>query len=568
MDARTELLAYKYGIKNAFLHEGKAEAGAIIGKIIALEKDADLKKLMPKIQEAVARINSMPLAEIESEYRRFEAEGYGLKPKPEREGLPKIGWAEKKEKEMITRYAPNPNGPFHLGNARAAVLSYEYARMYEGKFILRFDDTDPKVKKSIENSEAIFREDLEWLGCKVGPVYYASDRIPLYCEYMRKAIEMGKAYVCTCKPEDWRKKTLAKKECDCRDLDEEEQLERFEKMVEHGYREGEAVLRIKTDLNSEDPSIRDWWAAKIVDSPNHPRVGEKYHVWPSYNFASAIDDKLLGTTLILRGQEHAQNAEKQKWLYRYFGWDYPEAIHFGRIKLGEMVLSTSAIKKGIEEKKFLGWDDPRLGTIRAFRRRGFSPKALYATIVELGTKHNDATVSMQALADKNRGEIDRKSDRFLFVEEPVRLDIQFCPETNAKIRRHPDFPERGEREYVFRRGSMQVLGPKKALAGIAANEIFRLVHAFGARMVKQDMFQAFAEFAGIQRSEKNPAIPWIFGETADCDVMMPDAAIARGVCEKELLEKKPDDTVQLECFGYCRVDKVAGNRVALWYCHE
>lgn len=568
MDAQTELLIYKYGIKNAWLHKGRAEAGAIIGKIIALQKETDLKKAMPKIQEAVARINSMTLEEIGVEYKKFEEEGYELKPPAQRIGLPPIEWAERREREMITRYAPNPNGPFHLGSARAAILSYEYARMYNGHFLLRFDDTDPKIKKPIENAEQLFREDLEWLGCRISAVYNASDRLAIYCEYMRKIIEMGKAYVCTCNVEDWRKKIIAKKACECRGLEIREQLERFEKMVEHEYKEGQAVLRIKTDLNDPDPSQRDWWAAKIVDNPVHPRASADFKVWPSYNFASAIDDKLLGTTLILRGQEHAQNAEKQRKLYEYFGWNYPEAIHFGRLKLGEMVLSTSTIKKGIEEGKFLGWDDPRLATIRAFRRRGFSQKALYDTIIELGTKHNDATVSMQALEDKNRNEIDSKAERFLFVEEPIKLDIQFCPEATARIRRHPDFPEKGEKEYRFTKGSTQVLAPKKGIEGTKEGEVFRLAHAFNARLTRKDAFQSFAEYIGATRGEKLRTLPWLLEEGIDANVMMPDARLSQGLAEKEILAKKAGDLVQLEAFGYCRVDKVAGKRITLWYCHE
>src|SRR3989338_4264636 len=148
--------AHRYAVKNAFEHSGKADLGAVIGKLKALHKDADIKKITPIAAEATKEINSMTLPEIEKELRGFEADGYELKPKKGREGLPPLDWAEAGE-PVVTRYAPNPNGPPHLGNARAAYLSYAYAERYNGKFILRFEDTDPKVKKPMENPEHEFR---------------------------------------------------------------------------------------------------------------------------------------------------------------------------------------------------------------------------------------------------------------------------------------------------------------------------------------------------------------------------------------------------------------------------
>ncbi|MBN2127067.1 MAG: glutamate--tRNA ligase, partial [Candidatus Diapherotrites archaeon] len=417
--------AFRYGVKNAFLHEGKADIGAIIGKLKALDKELNIKNVMPEVIETVKEINALPFSEIEKKFHEFEG-SYELKVQEKKEGLPELDWAEKEP--VVTRYAPNPNGPFHLGNARAAIVSYEYARKYNGKFILRFDDTDPKVKKSMSNAEEIFNRDLNWLGIKVDETFFASDRIEIYYEHMKKIIDLDKAYVCTCDSEEWRKLITEKTACPCRELDKKEQRKRFDKMLSHEFKEGQAVLRIKTDLNHVDPSIRDWWAAKIVDWPNHPRVKQKYILWPSYNFASAIDDHLLGVTLIIRGQEHEQNMTKQKYLYEFFGWVYPHAVHFGRIKLGEMVLSTSKISKGIEEGLYTGWDDVRLGTICALRKRGFEPEALKHAILDLGINTNDATIEMNKLADLNKKIIEPKAKRATFIANPVQLEVNYCKE--------------------------------------------------------------------------------------------------------------------------------------------
>src|SRR3989344_6387309 len=341
-----EKTAYRYAIKNAFLHGGKADIAAVIGKVVALHKDVELRKALPSIQAMVKKVNSMPLDEIAEEYKKFEG-SYELKPPEKKEGLPDLEWAEKEG--VITRFAPNPNGPFHLGSARAAILSHEYARKYGGKFLLRFDDTDPKVKKPIQNAKVIFLEDLEWLGCSVDEIYFASDRLETYYAFMRKVIEDEKAYVCTCEVEKWRSLTRQKKACPCRKKKPEKQMQLFEKMLSNELKEGNAVLRLKTDLNHADPSVRDWWIAKIVDKPEHPNTNAAgKHVWPSYNFASAIDDHEFGVTLIIRGQEHEQNQTRQEFLYNYFGWKYPHSIHFGRVSFEGAVLSTSMIRKELK----------------------------------------------------------------------------------------------------------------------------------------------------------------------------------------------------------------------------
>jgi glutamyl-tRNA synthetase len=349
---------YRYAIKNAFQHDGKANVGAVVGKVIALHPEVDVKKVMPDIQATVQKVNALTPSKIEEEYNKF-AQSYELKPQEKKEGLPDLDWA--KDEEVVTRYAPNPNGPFHLGNARAAILSYEFAKKYKGKFLLRFEDTDPQVKKPIENAEELFNEDLKWLGLSFDELFFQSDRLEIYYSHIKQLIDMEKAYICTCNVEEWRELIKEKKGCPCREEGKEENMERFKKMLKHDFKHGEAVVRLKTDLNHPDPSIRDFWLARVVDNPEHPRAGSKHFVWPAYNLASGIDDHLMGVTLILRGQEHAQNEEKQRFMYGYFGWKYPHTIHFGRVKLQDMVLSTSKIAEGIEKGDFSGWDDPKLG---------------------------------------------------------------------------------------------------------------------------------------------------------------------------------------------------------------
>ncbi len=337
-------------------------------------------------------------------------------------------------------------------------------------------------------------------------------------------------------------------------------------MLSNELKEGQAVLRIKTDLNAKDPSLRDWWAAKIVDEPEHPRVNQKYKVWPSYNFASAIDDHEMKVTLIIRGQEHAQNAEKQKFLYEYFGWNYPHTLHTGRIKLAEMVLSTSKIKEGIEKGIYSGWDDPRLGTIKALRRRGFSPKTIKEIIKEIGTKSSDVTIDFNKMVDLNKHFIDSKSDRYYFIEHPIRLDVNFVPELEIEKPLHPDFPDQ-LRVYKLKEGSQNFLISQKDSEKMNEGKIVRLKHALNFRVINKNQTQVFGEFTGIQKLENKPLIQWILKEIT-AEIVLDDGTKKHGIINKEILDEKEGNTVQLENFGYARIDEIQEKKVVLWFTHK
>ncbi|MBI2530286.1 MAG: glutamate--tRNA ligase [Candidatus Diapherotrites archaeon] len=568
--ADLEGLIYKYAIKNAFLHSGKADVGAVVGKVIALQKEAevDLKKIVPKIQGIVKGINSMPFAEIEEEYKKFEEAGYELKPKEKKIGLPDLEWMQSGKESVVARFAPNPNGPMHFGHARACYMSYAFAEKYAGKFILRFDDTDPKIKKPVAEAYKAFERDVEWLnGSAPNEIIYASDRLDLYYDYMRRLIEKDGAYICNCASEKWRGLIRKGKGCKCRAENKKEQMKKFKKMLAHESREGEAVIRIKTDLAHKDPSTRDWWIAKIVDKPEHPRVSGKY-LWPSYNFASAIDDHELGITLIIRGQQHAQNETKQKFLYEYFKWKYPHAITYGLLKLSETVLSKSKIKAKIEEGEFSGFDDPRVGTLENLRRRGITAEAIREILIDIGVKPNDITVSEDALYDANRNVIDANADRIIFISEPVLIDVQFAQGIDAKLPRHPDASERGEKVYHLNEGMQRFIIEKGDAEKLKTGETIRLKHAYNVRIVKKDSMQIFAEFVSASKIDA-PLIPWLLEEESiGIEVLMPDAKIVYGSAEAELLKYDVGSILQLERLGYARLDAREGNSARLWFAHK
>ncbi|CAB49406.1 glutamate--tRNA ligase [Pyrococcus abyssi] len=568
-----ERIALKYALINAIEHGGKANPKAVIGKVLGENPElrSKAREIVPIINKVVEEVNSLSLDEQKAKLMEIYPEYFEKKEekKEEKKGLPPLPKAEKGK--VVTRFAPNPDGAFHLGNARAAILSYEYAKMYGGKFILRFDDTDPKVKRPEPIFYEMIIEDLEWLGIKPDEIVYASDRLELYYKYAEELIKMGKAYVCTCKPEKFRELRDKGIPCPHRDEPVEVQLERWRKMLNGEYKEGEAVVRIKTDLNHPNPAVRDWPALRIVDNPNHPRAGNKYRVWPLYNFASAIDDHELGVTHIFRGQEHAENETRQRYIYEYFGWEYPVTVHHGRLSIEGVILSKSKTRKGIEEGKYLGWDDPRLGTIRALRRRGILPEAIKELIIEVGLKKSDATVSWDNLAAINRKLVDPIANRYFFVADPVPMEVEGAPEFIAKIPLHPDHPERGTRELRFTPGK-PIYVSKDDLDLLKPGSFVRLKDLFNVEIVEvgEKIKAKFHSFEyEIARKNKWRMIHWV-PEGRPCEVIIPEGdelIVRKGLLEKDA-NVKAGEIVQFERFGFVRIDKIEGEKVVAIYAHK
>ncbi len=287
---------------------------------------------------------------------------------------------------------------------------------------------------------------------QVDEEYVQSDRMGIYYDIAKKIIERGGAYVAAkdteCTPDDWKRSKATGKPCRNRDADPSINLELFDRMLEGRYGEGEAIMVIKTDLQHPDPSVRDWVAMRIIDTTKypHPRVGSKYIVWPTYNFSVSVDDHLMGITHILRAQEHSVNTVKQSFIFKHMGWEQPEAIHFGRLKIVGMTLSKTKLKSlGIK------WDDIRLPTLAGLRNRGIQPEAIWNVILQVGVKPTDATISSANLFAENRKIIEPRANRYMAVIDPVKVIIEgITEELTAKLPMHPSYPERGFRTITLK----------------------------------------------------------------------------------------------------------------------
>ncbi|MCK5628885.1 glutamate--tRNA ligase, partial [Candidatus Bathyarchaeota archaeon] len=423
------------------------------------------------------------------------------------------------------------------------------------------------------------RDDLTWLGCDVDQEYIQSDRIPIYYDYAKRLLKKGDAYVCTCQPETFRRKVLSNDPCACRGLPSETNLERWIKMLNGEYAEGEAVVRVKTDLNHPNPAVRDWPALRIVDTVKypHPRVGSKYRVWPLYNMAAGVDDHLMGVTHIIRGKEHLTNKVRQEYLYNHLGWAYPESIHYGRLKITGTFLSKSKIVEGVREGLYKGWDDPRLATFAALRRRGITSEAIKLMIIDVGPKKIDVVLSWDNLYAHNRKLLDPLCNRYFFVSEPVKLSVTNVPRVfNAKLPLHPEKPERGFREYTIRPhgedGLTALWVSRNDLNTAGAKEMIRLMDLFNVKIERKDVAQAEASFSSVSykkaRATRSRLIHWIpVGDDLPCQIVMPDATLRNGVAESSCRKLTPKTIIQFQRFGFVRIDNVE-KKIIAYYAHK
>ena len=568
----------KAALLNAVGHDGKAQAGALVGKILGekTELRSRVKELSGVINAVVNEVNSLSPTEqkaiVEANWPDTQK-----KHEAEEKKLPSLPNADK-YKQIVTRFSPNPDCVLHLGSARAILLSHEYARIYNGKFILRFEDTDPKIKRPSLKFYDSIRQDLKWLGCKVDEEYIQSDRLPIYYEYTEKLIGCGHAYICECPSEEFRKKTLAMQACPCRDLPAKEHLERWHRMLSGGYTEGQVVVRVKTDLENPNPAVRDWPALRIIDTKKfpHPRVGSKYIVWPLYNLAAGLDDHLMGMTHIIRGKEHYTNMVRQKYMYQYLGWEYPEAIHYGRLKITGADLSKSKIVAGIKAGTYTGFDDPRLGTFAALRKRGITPEAIKKMIIDVGIKPNDVTLSWENLYAYNRKILDTTSSRYFFVAEPVELKVTQMPKRSFHVLLplQPDKPGQ-YREYSINHEENDQLSfwvSKKDAETMEPEKVFRLMELFNVKIESKNDSFVTAKFASESyedvRKIKVQLIQWIpEGTEFPSQVVMPDASVTDGFSEADCKKLKPDVIIQFERFGFVRVNEV-GEKMVTYYAHK
>ncbi len=547
-------------LENSTKFNGKANPGAIIGKLMGMDPSikTQMKEVMPKIQAIVSEINALDIKEQKNRLQKLSPESLEKKKKEKREfTLPDL---QTNDKPVVMRFAPNPNGPMSFGHCRQALLNWWYVQKYDGKFILRFDDTDPRTKIPMKEAYEWFAEDMNWLGIHPHEVVKQSDRFDTYYGYAEELIKQGKAYVDIQDPEVMRELLRKGEASEDRDLPAEEHLKRWHSMhnPQGGYQDGEAVLRIKTDIKHKNPAVRDWPAFRIITDGKHPLKQAK--VWPLLNFSSAIDDHELGVTHIIRGIDLSVSDERQKILYEHLGWEYPQTRYTGKLLI-EGIKSTSESRKLIEVGELTGWDDIRLGTLMTLRRRGYTPESIHEFVKSVGLNKNNVNVSLETVAAFNKDILDKKADRYFFIKQPIEVTINHAPEQEVALDLHPEI-DRGKR--IFHTKDQFVLD-KEDVDQFKDGQLIRLMDCLNFTI---ENGYTFASTSYEDYKEKGSAIiHWLpKEETIPVKVIMPDSSSIEGLGEVRLKDLNSDDVIQLERFGFCRVDST--DPLTLWYTHD
>lgn len=567
-------LARAHALDNATKH-GAAVPGAVIGRVMAGVPGAKdhAREVAALVAVEVAAVNAMAPDEraralTEVQIVLADRPRPGVSSRDAGSGvrvLPDLPNAV--QGNVVMRFAPNPSAPLTFGHARGVVLHLAYIERYKGRLLLRYDDTDPDVKPPLLEAYDWQKEDLAWLGGHPDEVVTASERVPIYYEHAEKAFRLGALYVCSCDGDTFRDLKNKGIPCPHRERDVETQLAEWRRMLDGTTPPGGAAVRVKTDLQSKNPAWREWVALRIVENP-HPRVGDKYRVWPVLDFQSAVDDHLCGVTHILRGKDLADSGHKQRYLYDAFGWTYPEVLHWGRVKMHEFgKFSKSLLTEAIARGEFSGWDDVRLPTLRAMRRRGFQPEAIRAFWLGLGLSERDVSASLANLEAENRKLIDARADRYFFVKDPVEVRLE-GDAVEARPPVHPDQPEKGTRLLRVPAGGA-VLLPREDLLDLRPPSLLRLKDGANVTLAGHAAkVEGKEQTAGGKPQKILQWLPVDPKQSCLAEVLTPEGTDV-GLGERALLALPPGSMVQLERYGYCRVDKVDGAHglVALVYGH-
>ncbi len=548
----------KYALANAFLHNGKANSGAVLGKLISKDSSikSKIKNIMPDINKITSKVNKLSIKEQESKLKKIYPDFF--KPKEvEEKVLPELPNVSGR---VIMRFEPSPSGPLHIGHAYTLNLNSEFCKNYKGKLIIRISDTNPD--NIYPKAYKMIPEDANWVTKgNVQEVAIQSDNLKNYYKVAEKLLKIEKAYVCDCDPEKWRKLMLDKKSCDCRNLKAKSQLTRWRKMLsKQGYKQGEAVLRIKTNLKHKNPAIRDWPALRINET-KHPRQGKKYRVWPLMNFAVAVDDHFMNITHAVRMKEHRDNELKQKYMYNYLKWKMPTHLYVGAINFIGIPCSCSKVRPLIEDKVYSGWDDPRIPFLRALKRRGYQPEALIKYAIQVGPTENDKTVNgeefYKQLDSLNRDIIDLLADRYFFVPNPVKIEVKDLPkikEITLKVH-----PEKAETRKVKLSGNTFYI-TKQDFKKFKGKEI-RLKDLVNIKLNKKSKFTS-------KKNKEIPKIQWVSKDNISAEILMPSGETISGLAEIAASKLKPGSIIQFERVGFARLDRKKQGKIIFYYLHK
>ena len=549
----------KFALQNAFEHEGKTQDKVVLSKILGTKPEfrTKVKEIIGEISEIVSSVNQISLEEQKKEIEENFPEL--LKPKEkieEREGLPPLEGAI--QGKVITRFPPEPNGYPHIGHGKAAIINSEYAKMYGGKCILRMDDTNPEAERM--EYHAAIKVGLDWLGVEFDIIKNTSDDMELFYEKGIELINSGKAYVCTCKRDTISKNRRERKACKCSMENVTKNNQGWEKMFEK-FKPGEAIVRFRGDMKADNAVMRDPVLFRIIDE-KHYTLGEKYRVWPSYDFAVAIEDSNDGITHAFRSKEFELRKDLINAILDALGMRKPYQDFFSRLEFKGMPISKRILKPLIEEGKVSWYDDPRLPTLEALRRRGIKAEAIKKFILSLGLTKANTLAPFDSLESFNRKFVDADSIRLFMVHKPKKLRVNNLPFSSVEIPNHPK-NDMGKRKIEIDENILIAEDDAKNLQEGSQVRLLGLGNVVITK-VNEEIEGDFIENGETANIQK---IQWVPQKNAhEIKLLIPNQLFIEDEFNENSLEElevftephylklKEGEEIQFVRFGYCRKD--------------
>ncbi len=549
--------AFIAALHNACTHGGSAEVKSVMGRLMARLKGVPVKDVMKLADEAVRRVNTLTATEQEVELQRL-APGMLVREKKER--VSRLRELEGAGTGFTVRLAPYPSGAPHIGNTRMFILNDEYARKYKGRLLLVFDDTIGSEEKFPDmESYGLIEDGLRWLGVKWDAVYYKSDRLDVFYSWAERLIRKGIAYVCMCDAETLRRLREEGEECEHRSYSVGQNEKYWKMMVAGKFAEGQAVLRARTDMGHKNPAFRDRVLCR-VSSRVHPRVGNRYSVWPMLEFSWAVDDIELKMTHVIRGKELVMEDMMENFIWDSMGISGPDFEHFGLLRLKGVKISKSKSRAEVASGVYTSWEDPRTWSLQSLAARGFRPEAIRNFILSLGMSLADIEVPIDSVYSENRRLLEPEANRYFFVDEPVQTTVEgLGGEVTVESYLHPDHPEKGRRS-IRTGGSVWIASGD--MASFEGEEV-RLKDFCNVVLGREK-----SEFRGRENRDLQ-RIQWVPAEeNVPCTVIMPDGTAVKGLAEKNVADIPLSVPVQFERFGFVNPRKRDSQGTLFYFTHE
>lgn len=556
-------------LENAVKYKGKADKKFVFGAILANypEYRTNQQELHDILDNTITEINALDLDTQKQMLETLNPEFFEKKEKIDRNIFAFLNIKE--GDKVISAFPPSPEKYYHIGHAKAILLNYLLSQKYNGKFYLRFEDTNPE--KVLPEFYTIMLEDIGWLGVKWDQVQYASDHMDLFISSAEKLIREDKAYMCFCSAEVASEKRGKAEECDCRNHSIEENLKFWKEFS--SYPEGKAVLRLKIDLKHKNSRMRDPTIFRRINA-KHPRIGDKYNIYPTYDFQNPIMDGYFNITHRLRTVEFEMASELHHYIRKTLGFYDTYTYEFSRMNFEGTESSGRVIREKVESGELIGWDDPSLPTLRALKRRGFTPEAITQMVIESGiTKSSGSLLTWDTLIKYNKRILNDTSKRFFFIKDLVEVSVLNDKNKSFTLEMHPSL-NLGKRQF---KSTGKYYLEKEDVDSFKDGILIRLMDNINFKYnikTKSGEFHSedYLNFKEYKEEKKIiHFLPADNNQLVKTKVFMPNHDIIEGLAEINIDTLKIGEIIQFERFGFCRLDSITeenGKKIYnFWFTH-